>query len=378
MHVGIFTNTPAHVHLYREAVKQLRDRGHRTSVFARDDECTLALLSYHDIPHHVYGSRDATKLGLIHELPRQARTIANLVRDAKPDIIFGMGVYSTYAATLVGADAVTVMDSEPTATKQRLSAPLVEAILTPSTFGRYLGRKHYAFHGLKETAYLHPEVFDPDPYIHAELDIGPEDPYSIVRFNAFNGHHDVGQRGFTPRQKHTLVRLLADHGTVFVSDEAGRISYDEPGIRRYEAHPARMHDAIAGAQLLIADTQTMVTESALIGTPTIRSNSFVGNRDMGNFKALERAGLVFNRSAFSDVLTDAESLLEDPDTRQRWRHRRDAFIGDKCNLTALLVELVDGVATGKSVAGVVDHHPSLYRRHRHDGRTVHPRVPVKV
>lgn len=375
MHVGIFTNTPAHVHLYREAIKSLRSRGHRTSVFARDDECTLALLSYHGIPHHVYGSRDISKLGLVNELPRQARTIAGLVRELDPDLMIGMGVYSTYAATIASVDAITVMDSEPTATKQRLSAPLVEAILTPSTFRRYLGRKHYAFYGFKETAYLHPEVFESDSSIRETLGVAAGESYSLVRFNAFNGHHDVGQRGFTPAQKRELVQMLADHGTVFVSDEAGRISFDEPGVRRYEAHPARMHDAIAGADLLIADTQTMVTESALIGTPTIRSNSFVGDRDMGNFVALERAGLVRNRSDFENVLADVETLLADPETGERWRRRRDAFLADKCNLTAVLVDLVEDIATGESVAAAVDRHPSLHRRHRHDARTVHARVP---
>lgn len=39
----IFTNTPAHVHLYRETVAELQARGHDVLVLVRDYGCTLAL-----------------------------------------------------------------------------------------------------------------------------------------------------------------------------------------------------------------------------------------------------------------------------------------------------------------------------------------------
>jgi predicted glycosyltransferase len=39
----------------------------------------------------------------------------------------------------------------------------------------------------------------------------------------------------------------------------------------------------------------MTTEAAVLGTPAIRCNSFVGKRDMGNFIELEKKyGLIFN------------------------------------------------------------------------------------
>ena len=375
MHIGIFTNTPAHVHLYRECIKIVRASGHDVTVFARDDECALALLEYHDIPYRRYGGRDETAIGLIRELPGHAWNIAKIIRDIELDIVLGMGVYSTYAATLAGADAITVMDSEPTALKQRISAPLVEAILTPSTFRRYLGRKHYAFHGFKETAYLHPEVFTPDMTVRDELGIASDEPYSIVRFNAFNGHHDVGKRGFSFEEKREIVLRLAEFGTVFISDEAERMSLDDLPVRRFDAHPARIHDAIAEAQLLITDTQTMATEAGLIGTPTIRSNSFVGDKDMGNFHALERAGLIYNLTDVVTVLETAESLLDNTKTKRKWAERRTSFLQDKCNLTAVLVEVLLAVADGSPVRSAVDEHPALYRRTAHDARTI-PMTPA--
>lgn len=362
MDVGIFTNTPAHVHLYRSTISELEERGHAITVFARDDGPTLDLLDYFGIPYRVYGSRDVTTHALARELPGHLVRIARIVRDIDLDLVLGMGVYSTYAAFLGRCDAITVMDSEPMATIQRLGSPVVSAFLTPSSFDRDLGAKHYVFDGLKETAYLHPDIYESDPSVREDLGIEGDAPFVIMRFNAFNGHHDVRQSGFTKEEKRTLVEVLEPLATVLVSDESGSLAdADFPGIE-YHAHPAKIHDTLAEASLLIADTQTMVTEAALLGTPAIRSNSFVGDKDMGNFRALEEAGLVYNLLEFDEVVETAERLLETPTTAQDWERKRQAFLDDKCNLTAVLVDLVESIGQTGSVPAAIQRQPALRPR----------------
>lgn len=364
MDVGIFTNTPAHVHLYRSCVIELLDHGHNVTVFARDDGPTLDLLDYYEIPYRVYGSRDVTTHTLLTELPGQLFRIARIVRNIDLDLVLGMGVYSTYAAMLARCEAITVMDSEPMASIQRLGSPFVAAFLTPSSFQRDLGSKHYVFDGLKETAYLHPDIYERDPTVREDIGVGPEESYVIARFNAFNGHHDVGQSGFSPSQKRELIETLAEHTTVLVSDESETFSIEGLPARPYQAHPARIHDVLAEASLLIADTQTMVTESALLGTPAIRSNSFVGNNDMGNFHALEAADLVYNLDAFSEVLETAQRILTTPTSAQEWERKRRAFLADKCNLTAVLVDLVEQFGQTGSVSNAVLRQGALRPRNR--------------
>lgn len=359
MHVGLFVNTPAHAHLYREVVHELRRRGHEATIFARDDSCTLDILDYHEIAYHMYGQRTGGRSHLAKALPGQLRTIKRLVRQIDLDLVIGMGVYSTYAGAIADIPAIALLDSEPLALKQRVTAPIVDAFLTPASFRRDLGSKHYLFRGFKETAYLHPEVFRPIDDIQARLDIDASEPFTLVRFNAFNGHHDVGKTGFTAGQKQRLLELLADHGTVLVSDEGDGGPPQIPGVRAFDAHPALIHDALSGADLLIADTQTMVTEAGLLGTPAIRSNSFVGPDDMGNFGTLEDAGLVHNLEQFSDVVDLADRLLSDPDTDERYQRRREAFIQGQCNLTALIVDLIEDAGKRGQVRAAVDAHAEL-------------------
>jgi predicted glycosyltransferase len=361
MRVGIFTNTPAHVHLYRNAIAELADRGHEIVVFARDDGCTLDLLEHFGIDHYRYAARDETKRSLFLQLPNHLRNIYRIVRKEDLDLVFGMGLYSAFAGAVSGTPAVSVTDSEPMAWRHVAMSPFVEAFLTPDAFTRNLGSKHYTFTGLKETAYLHPDVYESTGTIRAELGVG-DDPFVIVRFNAFNGHHDVGRRGFTPAQKAELIRRLDEHATVFVSDETGALDFGESPAEPYEAHPALMHEALAEAELLIADTQTMITEAALLGTPGIRSNSFVGDDDMGNFKALERAGLVYNFAEFDAVVSTAEELLASDDTAAIWERRRREFLSDKCNLTALIVDVVERADATGSVDAAVRENDGLHRR----------------
>lgn len=349
----IFTNTPAHVHLYKHVVRELRDRGHTVKTLARDYGCTTELLEWYDLPYAVYGRCGTTKISLFARLPGHYVRIIRHAMDFDPDLIFGMGAYSAHAGAVTRTPTMLVLDSEPTGLDHRLSRPFADAILTPSAFRKDLGANHYTFDGFKECAYLHPDVFSPRSDVREQLDVG-DDPYAFVRFNAFGSHHDVGKGGFTPEQRRTLLERLADGATVFVSNEGDDMDLSSLPVRRFDRHPALLHEALAGADLLVADSQTMVTEAALLGTPAIRSNAFVGDDDMGNFLELEEADLIYNLADFEAVLARAMELLETDGIGETWRRRRDAYMAEKVNLTDLLVDVatsdrqldrVDGLST---------------------------------
>jgi predicted glycosyltransferase len=122
-----------------------------------------------------------------------------------------------------------------------------------------------------------------------------------------------------------------------------------------------MHDALANASLLVADTQTMVTEAALLGTPAIRSNSFVGDSDMGNFKDLEENKLIYNLSEFEDVLEKAIKIIRKPEIEAEWKVRRDKYLNNKVNLTNIITDIAMGAADGeKEVETIIQQHPELF------------------
>jgi len=318
-----FTNTPKHVHVYRHVVDRLLAAGHEVRVFARDYGCTVELADYFDLPYTVYGTCDTTKGSLFRELPRHYASIVRKARAYDPDVVFGISAYAAHAGAITGADTVLVFDTEPTSLDHAVSRPFADAMLTPDSFEKDLGPRHYRFRGFMESAYLHPDVYEPTTDARAELGLDPDEPYVILRFNAWGSHHDVGKSGFTDAQKRELVERLGEHATVFVSDEAAA---RRTGVHALDCHPAHIHAVLTEASLLVADTQTMVTEAGLLGTPAIRSNDFVGDDDMGNFRELERRGLVENLVSFDDVLERAVAVLTGEGTRsgeaERERYRR--------------------------------------------------------
>lgn len=337
----VLTNTPAHVHLYRNAVDALRADGHTVTVLARDYGCTVELLEWYGLPFEVYGACGTTRGSLLRNLPSQLVTIARSARAFRPDVVFGMGTYAAVAGTAARAPVVLLLDSEPTSVDHALSVPVATAVLTPATFRKSLGGDHFVFDGFKESAYLHPDEFEPDPGVREQLGLAPDERFVLVRLNAFGSHHDVGEGGFGPADRPRLIERLARHATVLVSDERGDLDLSGLPARLYDAHPGRLHDALAEASLLVADTQTMVTEAALLGTPAVRSNSFVGEHDMGNFLDLEAAGLVVNCSDVDAVLETVDRLLERDDERlqREWRTRRDAYHREFVNLTDVITSV---------------------------------------
>jgi predicted glycosyltransferase len=348
MRVLVFTNTPAHVHVYKHAVAELERRGHEVLVLARDYGCTVALLDWYDLPYRVFGSCGTTQFSLLRRLPGHYVRMVLAARRFDPDVVFGYGAYAAHTGFATGARTVLVTDSEPETLDVAVSRPFVDAILTPDTYRKDLGPKHYVFDGVTECAYLHPDVFTPRTDVRDRLGVG-DDRFVLLRFNAFGSHHDVGRSGLSPAQRRTLIERLAQSAVVFVSDEGGEVDLSDLPARRYDLHPALLHDVLAEAALLVADTQTMVTEAALLATPAIRSNDWVGEDDMGNFVELAAAGLIFNLSDFDDVLSRATALLTDADVPATWRTRRDAFMADRVNLTELLVAVA---TTDRSPDGI--------------------------
>lgn len=354
-----FTNTPAHVHLYKHAVQELRERGHDARILARDYGCTTDLLDWYDLPYTTYGQCDTSKYSLLRNLPNHYRNILSYTVRFDPDLVFGMGAYSAHAGAIARSPVVLILDSEPTSLDHKISRPFADAMLTPTAFQKDLGENHYEFPGFKECAYLHPDVYEPAGDVRDRLGLDPDERFVLVRFNAFGSHHDVGEGGFNPTQRRALVEELAEEATVLLSDEGEEMDTETLPAREFDLHPALLHDALAEADLLVADTQTMVTEAALLGTPAIRSNSFVGQDDMGNFIELEERGLVRNHRAFDEVLDAATELLADPTATERWERRREAFMSETVNLTDVIVD----VATDPES---IEARTEMTRRHEAD------------
>lgn len=346
MRVLVLANTPAHVHLYRHAVTQLLDRGHDVLVLGRDDGCALTLLEYFDLPYRSYGQHRShrTPISFCRSLLDQFVTIGRLARAFDPDIVFGRGPYAAAAGSVARAPVALVLDDEPTAVNHTISRPFADCIISPAATRRDLGTKHLTFDGFTECAYLHPAVYEPDPSIRSALPVEKEEPFALVRFNAHEALHDSGLRGFTESQRIDLLEHLCERGTVLVSDEGTNLPLEATAARPFDVHPARIHDALAAANLFVSDTGTMAVEAGLLGTPSIRYRG-TDEREYGEFATLEDANLLEQYDSYETVRGRAGELFADPTASERWQERRSSFVPELANLTEIIVTVAEGAGS---------------------------------
>lgn len=331
---------PAQAQFYRHPVTELRDRGHDVRVLVRDKDVTTDLLDAFDIPHRVL-ARSPNSVGGLPLM--QLRYEYRLFREAlrfRPHVMTSVGgLEISHVAPLVGARSVAFDDSEWTPSR-RITLPSLDAVWTPRAFAADRGTHQRYYDGYHELSYLHPDRFEPDPDRLRAAGVDPDDRYFVLRFVAWNAHHDVGQAGFSPAAKRRLVGELERLGNVYVSTEAD--VPDEFEQYRLPVPPHLLQDLLYYADLYVGDSQTMATEAAILGTPAVRSNSFAGEGDMSNFVELEEEYGLLHSIPDEDAAVDrALELAADSSSKTEWRRRREALLADKIDVAGHVVSVLE-------------------------------------
>ncbi|MEW5748776.1 MAG: DUF354 domain-containing protein [Candidatus Thermoplasmatota archaeon] len=338
--IAVVLNTPAQVHLFRNIIDGLQKDGHEVLILARRYGDTLELLSEFALDARVFADGDGRKFSKIASVPNHLYGMCKILRPYKPDVVIGSGADSAVVSWLMKASGILFNDSEPIPAQLLVMKLTSDAILTPSCFRADLGKNHVRVDTYKELAYLHPNHFSPDTSILHSIGISPGERYGILRFNGFKAIHDLGITGFSIAEKRRLAETLGQRMRVFVSSETPLpADLEKLAIRLPKS---KIHDLIAHASLVVADTQTIVTEAAVLGTPAVRFNGFVGDGDMGNFIELQRKyDMIYSFSNSSDAISKAIQLAEIDDVKREWERKRQVLLRDKVDLTQFMIEFIE-------------------------------------
>jgi hypothetical protein len=333
---------PAHVHQFRNMIWALQERGHTVEIAAADKDIALSLLDAYGFDYAVLGQNKSG--GLMPRVALIIRSTITLCKTAnrfKPDMFISRGSpMMGFVSRCFRKPYICILDSEGARLEARLARLLSDVICTPSCFKKDLGRKQVRFEGYKELAYLHPNYFAPDPSVLDEVGLMRNEKYVVVRFVSWRAVHDLGQSGLEMETKRRLVTELEKHARIFVTSERALPS----DFEKYRAPiaPDRMHDLLYYATLLVSDSQTMTTEAAVLGTPAVRCNSFVGPDDMGNFVELEKKyDLIYSFRDSNQALQKALQLLKQPDVKQQWARKRERLLADKIDVTRFMVDFIE-------------------------------------
>lgn len=336
---------PAHVHLFRNAIEELEDENHEVFVYARQKDIAIELLEIYDISHEVLAGPSESLLGLAI---RQAQYELGILRKAlqiRPDVMLAMSEPGVaHASTIVRCPGILFTDTEYAWLQNTLAFPFADRICTPTCYQDDFGSKQVRYKGYHELAYLHPNRFTPDPSILEELGLSEDDSFTILRLNAWNAAHFVGDAGFSDIQE--VISSLEAAGTEVVITSEPDLS---PSLSEYEADVSldRMHHLMYYADLLIGESSTMASESAVLGTPAI----FISSSRRGYTDELgDRYGLVYTFSGSDRQEAGIEKAISilDGSEGDDWMERRNSLLDDKIDTTEFILDQIE-TAAGEAV-----------------------------
>ena len=277
---------PAHYHNVSVVIQQLSAKGYNIVLVARAKDVLLELLE--GLPYkmiYLKPKKGKGKISLISTVVKREFALLRIALKYKPKMLIGTDIVITHVGRLLGIPSVILNEDDakevPFLTK--FGFRYADAVISPNCcdISPYENKK-IGYNGYHELAYLHPNYFTPDKTKIKELFKNGE-KYFILRFADLTAHHDKGKKGINLSVAKKLVEKLSPFGRVFITSERKL----EPELEQYriKINPKNIHHALSFAQIYIGDSQTMAAEAAVLGTPSIRFNDFVGK--LGYLEELE-------------------------------------------------------------------------------------------
>lgn len=294
---------------------------------------------------HVRASRAGTSmLSLARELLVRDWRAWRVVREFRPDVILTRSPAGVHAGRLTRTPVMYDTDDGHVAGfLYYVAGPFANLIASPTATEKSYGRHHRRYQGYKELFYLHPSRFTPDPGIRSELGLAPDERFHVLRLTAFTASHDVSEAGMSRDQIDRVIERMSASATVLISSEAEL----PPDLARQRIPTAahRFHHVLAAADLVVGDSQTVCSEAGVIGTPSIRFNTWAGRHpyqvELEERWGLTRAFPLTDEAGFfaelDRVLADLEAVTA---THAEGRQRMLEWCGDPVDdLTAWTYEL---------------------------------------
>jgi len=333
---------PAHVHLLKHFIKDMKGLGSKVIVTVRNIPAAIKLLEIYNIDYIQFGSKSFSLIGKTFRQLKYDKLIYDLVKQHNIEIGMGTSLTVAHVSRISGMKSF-ILDDDDSAVQPlftRFVHPCSDYLISPDVLNFERKKKnHITYPGYHELAYLHPNRFQPDIKVLDESGIKEGEDYFVLRFNAFKAHHDYGIKGISNENKHKLINLLKTKGKVFITTEKDIESEFEE--YQLKISPDKIHSLLYYAKMFIGDSQTMTSEAAVLGTPAFRCNSFAGRISYLNEEEY-RYGLTFGfkPEEFEFMTRIIRQYLDAGNLKEIWKKKREIMLSEKIDVTSFFVKLI--------------------------------------
>jgi predicted glycosyltransferase len=339
-----FLGHPAHFHLLKHTILSFKAKKIRVIVVIKSKDVLEELLQsygiqYINIYQHVKKSRNALSIlfqSIIGLIIRDFK-LARIVLKEKPSYLAGTDWSIIHVGFLFGIPSIVLNEDDTNATPEnKYFYPLAKTLLIPSCCDKGMwGRKRVTYNSYHELAYLHPRQFTADIKIIKQFNPNLE-PYVIIRLVNLSASHDIGKGGLNIDLIKEIIQYAKDSGVkIYITSEKPIASKIED--YRIIIHPKEIHHALYYANLFIGDSQTMAAEAAVLGTPYIRFNDFVGK--IGYLNELEEKyclGFGFKTNQSEEMLIKTKELIHMKNIKELFKGGHEKLLSEKINFAEFL------------------------------------------
>lgn len=346
---------PAHFHYYKNTIKALNSHGYKVHILIKSKDMLEKLLidsgfEYNNILKNVHRQN---KLTALWDMLVRDWKIFKYTRKHKINLLTGSTSEVAHIGWLLNLPSINVGEDDAAVVPiyEKCTKPFLEVRLTPTTCdNRSMEPKCVKYPGYMELGYLHPNHFTPDKSV-VEKYFSADEPYFILRFAKLNAHHDAGIQGINTEIAQRLIDILKPQGRIYITSEREL----EPQFEQYriKINPLDMHHVMAFASLYIGDSQTMAAEAAVLGTPFVRFNDFVGR--IGYLRELEDDyqlgyGIKASEDGSVERLCNAVSELANlspAERKERYQTRRQKMLSEKIDYAKFLTWFIENYPASK-------------------------------
>ena len=344
MNILFHINHPAQYHLFKNVISRLKNEKHSVLIISRNKDVLTQLLhndgvEFINTTHQT--DRESNLFSLLINFILQYRKVKKCCKAFQPDLMLGTSFTLPWISRKLKVPFLNFVedDAQIIPLYAKISFPFSSQVITPHVcqLGKW-NKKKIGYNGYHELAFLRPEHFKPSKAIASKY-INLESKNFLLRFTAFNAHHDYGKRGIELKTAKKIVDYLQQQGNVIISSEKRLDStFDKYHL---SINPNDIHHVMAQCTLIVGDSQSMAMEAACLGVPSIRLNDYAGR-----ISVLEEVEKIYHLThSFSINEKDTffqqiKLLAEDPEISNIYKLRKNRMLSDKIDVSDFMYWII--------------------------------------
>jgi len=344
MKILFYLGHPAHFHLFKHAINHFKNNA---VVVIKSKDILQKLLNENNVPfinvEEINSKHNAGgKFLLAFRILKRIFGIQRIIRNTKPDLLAGSPAELALAGKITGVPVCMFFEDDinKVAPYGSLTGPFAFRMVCPDVCnaGRWSDKK-VGYNSYHELAYLHPNHFTPDKSKVAGYFKEGEKNF-IIRFVELGAFHDAGKKGITNEFAGAIIKKLSPFGKIHITSERALPKEFEPF--RIHISPSDIHHALYFSDMFIGDSQTMTAEAAVLGTPALRFNDFVG--ELSYLEDLEHRHELtfgFKTNNAEGLLEKLDELIQTPELKQTWKIRKEKMLLEKTDLAKWMINFFE-------------------------------------